>query len=130
MDVTVYLARLLGVYLLFISPFILFYKDSVARVVSNLYSNPALLAISGAVNILFGLVVFYAYPHFDMTWKVVFPILGILMVVKGIFRLYFPDRMHRFDDLVLGQTYVMGVVTFVLGAFLTYVGFGLGGYLG
>jgi hypothetical protein len=129
MDVTVFLARLLGVYLLLVSPFI-FCKDSVAKVIGNVYSNPALLALTGALNILFGVAVVLAYPHVDATWKVVFPILGVLMVVKGLFRLYAPDRIQGFEESVKGQTYLFGVVTFVLGAFLTYVGFGLGAYLG
>lgn len=129
MDVTVFLARLFGVYLLLVSPFI-FCKDSVAKVIGNVYSNPALLALTGALNILFGVAVILAYPHFDATWKVVFPILGVLMVVKGLFRLYAPDRIQGFEESVKGQTYLFGVVTFVLGAFLTYVGFGLGAYLG
>lgn len=125
MDAAYFLAKLLGLMLLICGAFILLNKDRVKPIIDNLHSQPALLMLAGMLNVLFGLLIILSHPHWTMGWQVIITILGYLILIKGLLRLFAPkqnDELTR--QLIQGQgVLITGIVTLVLGVILFWAGF-------
>lgn len=125
MDVSLFLAKVLGLYLLIVSLVALINKDVVYNALSDMVGSKGLLAYAGTLSILFGLIVLILNPIVAISWKGLITLIGALALVKGILRLGFPEVVQKFDLSLLNKGYIpLFLITGLLGAYLTYVGFG------
>lgn len=125
MDISLFLAKVLGLYLLIVSVIALIKKDDVHAVLSDVIGNKALLAYSGAVSLLFGLVILILNPILALNYKGLITLLGGLSVLKGIVRLGHTETAQKFNLSLLNKAYIpLFIVSGLIGAYLTYVGFG------
>lgn len=124
MDTTIFLAKLLGLLFIALGAFVIINKDKIKSIVNNLHSQPALLFLTGALNLLFGLLIVLSHNVWH-GWPALITILGLLIILKGILRLFFPEQNTQLTNKALeGQGPVIwGAITVLIGAFLAYQGF-------
>lgn len=124
MDISIFYARLLGLYMLIIGTEMLLRKNEMTEAVKDIASSKGLIAVSGSIAILLGLSIIILHPMGFADYKGLITILGVLMVIKGIIRFSFPDYIqHHILTMVQDWYYFLIICMFLLGGFLTYSGF-------
>ncbi len=125
MDVSLFLAKFLGLYLLIVSLIALIRKDVVYNALSDMIGSKGLLAYAGSLSLLFGIIILLLNPIVAVSWKGLITLIGALSVLKGILRLGYPDVVQKFDLSLLNKGYLpLFLITGLIGAYLVYVGFG------
>lgn len=123
MDVSIALARILGILMLFLGISI-FNRKTVAGLLEEMERQRGFLWLSGLIAAVFGAVIVSLGGFWFSDWRIVISVLGWLSLLKGIIILIFPDfavsfyKQFRMKCLVLG-----GIIAVVLGLFLCYAGF-------
>lgn len=82
----------------------------------------AVTVSTGYVTMLLGLVTVILHNVWVWDWPVVITILGWGTLLKGIEKVGFPDRVNRKAQAFKYHTVFWGVVTFLLGAFIFWIG--------
>ena len=125
MDLSLFLAKLIGVYLIIMSLFLFVRRDLLKTVASDLANNSALLAVTGALNLIFGLLIVFTHNIWEWNYKVLITLFGYLGVVAGLVRLFVPEWSKNMIRSMGDTAFVVyGVVFLVIGLFLAYIGFG------
>ncbi len=125
MDTTHYLAKLIGLMFLIIGAFIIYRKDCVNKIVDDLHEHPSMIVVTGIINLLLGLLIVLSHNVWVLGWPVIITILGYLILIKGLLRLFACEYNKELTRCLLKGhgTLIWGIITVVIGAFLTYMGF-------
>ncbi|TSC66816.1 MAG: hypothetical protein CEO19_476 [Parcubacteria group bacterium Gr01-1014_73] len=124
MDISLFLAKFLGLYLALVIPAIILNRRHLDRVVAEFSNNLGLVYVAGFFHLTVGLIVILLHNVWTWDWRVLITILGWLGVIKGLVRFYFPEKLFtvvkRFNPKIL---FVSCFIFFVLGIYLVYIGF-------
>lgn len=124
MDISLFLAKYLGLYLLIIALIWILRKNQFEIYIKYVLTSPGLLALSGALSLLFGLAIVIVHPQWPLSWESAITFIGYLSIFKGILRLGFPMQIQS-KALVMIQHWSWLIIVIIagLGAYLTYHGF-------
>lgn len=124
MDLSIFLAKLLGLYLLIIAVDALLRRHELEGAVKSFASSKGLLVFSGTFSLLFGLAIAIAHPIYEVNWKGFITLLGYLMILRGVMRVAFPTYLQKGLVACFHKRYWMiTLILLVFGAYLTYSGF-------
>jgi hypothetical protein len=129
MEISLLLAQVMGLYLLLEGLVVLTRRKFVLNIVNDISRHKALMFVTGAMVFILGLLVVLNHNVWEASWRVVPTILGWAMVIKGAMIFFVPrvvmSKAKKFaknrNMMVFG-----GIVAVAIGAYLVYVGFGLG----
>ena len=123
-----FLAKLLGIYLIVIGVMVYLRKKSVIPTMRELLKNRALLLVIGVIELAAGIALVLAYPFISWSLEGAFSIIGYSLIVESVVYLGAPAHVVQ---KVVGRFnkplwYKLGaVLAVVVGAYLTGTGFGL-----
>ena len=126
MDVSLFLAKALGLYLVILSIGMLFDAARFRPLIIGIVDNPALLFLSGFIALILGIVLVVSHNLWVLDWRLIMTITAWLILIKGIIRVVFPEmfidvsRKWVKNDIAY---YVTGIVCLGFGVFLAYHGF-------
>jgi hypothetical protein len=127
---TIYLSRLLGVFLLVLAAGEITQRATLAATAVELVNSPALLLISGMLTLVAGLAVVLGHNVWHGgAMAVVVTVLGWLLLLKGVALVVIPPT--AWGGIVQASHFVdlygwYGVLPLVLGGYLTVAGFSAG----
>src|SRR6267142_1004808 len=124
---TIYLGKLIGIFLLVISVAMALDKASLVEIVTALIDDRALLLIVGMMALVAGLAIVLGHSVWSGgVLPVLVTLFGWLLVIRGLVLLLVPSetliayfQFLRFDDLF----YVYAGITFVIGLVFTFAAF-------
>lgn len=124
MELSIFLAKLLGLYMLLIATIWLVHKNRFDASIKEIISSKGLIAFSGVMNIILGLAIAIGHPIWQLGWMGLITLLGYIMIFSGIARLVFTEEVqkHMLNITSKGRLIVISVLI-ILGGFLTYSGF-------
>jgi len=125
---TLFLSRLIGLYCILAALSMMTRRQATVETVTALLQNPSMMLILGVITLAAGLAMVLLHN----IWSggapaVVVTIVGWITLVKGLLFLFLPPEMEA--GFFLGQLhyqqlfYLYGVISLVLGVYLTYSGF-------
>jgi len=124
MGLSIFLAKLLGVYLLIIAADMLFRKSELEKAVKDFASSKGLLVFSGSISLFVGLAIIFGHPIYEKNWHGLITLLGYLLVIRGVMRFAFPSYLQKkFASLFHKRYWLVFIILLVLGFYLTYMGF-------
>ncbi len=124
MNLSIFLAKLIGIYYLIITALWLLRKDQFEKGVRDLLSSNGLLTLTGAFQLLFGLAIAISHPVWELNWRGLITLLGYIAIVQGILRLIFPQKIKNFALNSLDKGYwILLCILAIIGIILTYHGF-------
>lgn len=124
MEHSIFLARLLGLYLLIVAGDLILRRRELESAVKDFASSKGLLVFSGSVSLLFGLAIVLAHPVYEWNWRGLITLIGYLVIVRGAHRMAFPKSLKkRMVALFHRRWRIIFLVLLILGAYLTYWGF-------
>lgn len=124
MELSIFLAKLFGIYMLILGAICVLRKNDFELSVKEFFASRGLLAITGMLNILIGLAIAIGHPIYEFSWRGLITLFGYLGIVKGVMRLSFPAQEQQISTGILEKGYwILVLVLFVFGIYLTYHGF-------
>ena len=104
-------------------------KKFVMNVIDDLSNNKALMYVTGAMVFVLGLLIVLNHNVWEASWQVIPTIVGWAMVVKGVAIFFVPKAtlsMARSYARNRNMVVLTGILALAVGAYLLYVGFGMG----
>ena len=125
MENSIFLAKVIGLYLLIAGLMLLIRRGAVGEVIDDITRSPALVAFAGSISLAIGLLLVVSHNHWSRDWTVVVTLLGWLALLQGVIRLFYPEGVVRWAKTLAsaGATGAAGVIVFAIGGFLAYRGF-------
>jgi hypothetical protein len=124
MELSLFLAKFFGIYMLIIATIWLTRKNEFEAVVRDIVSSNGLFAFTGILQIIVGLIICILHPIGEWNWRGLVTLLAFLMIVQGVLRLAFTKQMKNAVLKLLGkESWVWILFLIVVGALLVYVGF-------
>lgn len=90
MDLSIFLAKALGIYLLIMGMAMVLNRTSVRAIVFDMTRNPSLLFLTGVMALIIGILMVLSHNLWVMDWRVLVTIMGWLSLIKGSARVLFP----------------------------------------
>lgn len=125
MSLSIFLAQVIGIWLALLGLAMIVHQGRFKKTVADTLSNPAVMCFSGMVNLAVGLLIVISHNIWVSAWPVVITIFGWILIIQGIFRLFWPESFAKtMKDLVAKNGYkVMSWVWLVVGLYLIWAGF-------
>ncbi|OGG45396.1 hypothetical protein A2673_01245 [Candidatus Kaiserbacteria bacterium RIFCSPHIGHO2_01_FULL_50_13] len=128
METSLFLAKVLGLYLIIIIPAVVINRKHLHAFVDELTRSIALSYVLGFFALVVGLLVVLTHNVWTFDWRGLITVLGWLAIAKGIMRLYVPEIAMNIAKKFTTTAIVWWCAPFfVIGLYLIYVGFGLNG---
>jgi hypothetical protein len=128
MDTSLFLAKILGLYLLIMGIAMLLKGNSIKVIIHNVVSSPPLVFISGAITLFIGILLITNYNVWHLDWFLAITIIGWICIIRGLMCLFFPIMavhvMKKFlhNDVLF---YTTTIIIIAIGIILSYLGFTL-----
>jgi hypothetical protein len=129
MDVSLFLAKVIGLSLLITCVGVLVNLQFYLSLVKEIVKNPLILLIVGELDIVIGLLIIVSHNIWAVDWRLLITLIGWLLIVRGIIRIVFPQQISNLAINFSESSKFRYVVSFIItlfvliGAFLTYKGF-------
>lgn len=123
----VFLAQVIGLYLLIMGLIVVIRRRSIMPAISELANNRAILIALGAIELAAGLSLVVAYPTISLSVEGIFSIIGYMMVIESIVYFAFPARSVRkmINKFNRPAWYIGGgLISIAAGAYLIATSFG------
>ena len=128
MDTSLFLAKLLGLYMIVASLLWLVRGQAFDRMVEALLDDPGIRALSGFLSLIIGLAMVTSHSIWEPSWRGVITIFGYLALVKGVWLLGWPEAAMSVTRVMVRNPWRLALVTIclLLGGWLTCMGFTAG----
>ena len=125
MELSIFLAKVLGLYLVIVSIAVWLRRKNLGELAVSLAQDKVNIYFSGVIFLLLGLALVVSHNVWDTVWQSIISILGWITLVKAGIRIFFPDRIGNIAQKAVGSKwYWLVIVSFLLiGSWLVYVGF-------
>ena len=125
MLISLFLAKFLGLYLLVMGIMLLYRQKHWDTVARDFFDSPALILLSGAFALIFGLAIVLLHNVWEPGWRTVITVIGWFALVQAFIRLFMPEAVRKIAmKMTSPHAYlVVSAVMLLLGLFLTYHGF-------
>ena len=125
MELSLFLAKLFGIYMLIVACLWLARGEVISRTLEELFDNRAMLFLSGLLALAAGIAIVISHSVWEANWRGLITIIGYGSIAKGIARIGFPDLPQKAVGSLLkdNRQWIWIGIIFVLGAYLTWVGF-------
>lgn len=132
MELSIFLAKLLGAYTLITVLVLLVRRKLVIQVIREMIGNRSLIFVIAILELLAGIAIVISHNIWEMSWVGLVTLIGWVMIVEGIGWMIVPAKMSIFGRKLLSDKWyvVMIILSILIGGYLVYGGFGLGDGVG
>jgi len=124
MDTSIFLAKVIGLYLLIVSLWILVKGKALQEVIKEFVQSRALILIIAVITLILGLLLVVSHNIWVSDWRVVVTLLCWLTLVSGLVRLFFPQAVVAMAGKFPSSGFrTAALFLIILGGYLTYRGF-------
>lgn len=125
MDISIYLARVFGIYLIIACLAIFLNRNRIPQILKGFTDNLGLVVFTGFIHLLFGLLVVIGHNIWTTDFRSIITLLGWAGIVKGAVRLIAPHKISRLSEEFSSskKLFIWGVIWLIVGIYLTLVGF-------
>ena len=125
MNVSIFLAQLMGLVLVIVGLATFIKKDFVREAIRDFIDHAGLLFISATFNLILGLLIILTHNVWEVSWRGLITLLGYLILLRGLLHLFAPGWVRRVGrDFIRWDAFIYsGVISLALGIYLLYHGF-------
>ncbi len=125
MELSVFLAKLFGVYLMVLSVLCALRGELFAEVIEDFFTQRALVFFSGLLALAVGIAMVVSHSVWELSWRGAITLIGYVSVAKGIARIAFPDKLPKVASRAIRGPgkWVWIAITLAFGAWLAWAGF-------
>lgn len=126
MDVSKFLSKAIGIYLIIVSIAMLVNMHQFIVNVNNLVNNAPLMFVTGFFTLILGILMVLSHNIWQWNWRVIITIIAWISLLKGASIILYPQFIDKSTILFIQNiniAYIAAGFDFVLGVLLTYFGF-------
>jgi hypothetical protein len=125
MELSLFLAKLIGIYLLVIGVIFVVRRDTMLGVVDEFLANRPAMFLSGAIALVLGIAIAIGHSVWEPNWRGLVTAIGYLSIAKGVARIAFPNAPKKVADRFRdGPLFWMWLaLVLAVGGYLTWAGF-------
>lgn len=126
MDVSKFLSKAIGIYLIIVSIAMLVNMHQFTVNVNNLVNNAPLMFVTGFFTLILGILMVLSHNIWQWNWRVIITIIAWISLLKGASIILYPQFIDKSTILFIQNiniAYIAAGFDFVLGVLLTYFGF-------
>jgi hypothetical protein len=125
MSLSIFLAQVIGLYLFLVSLAMLVHHQRFKKTAMDLTGIPLMITLTGICMLLLGLLIVVDHNIWVPDWPVVVTIIGWILLLQGLMRLFVPDAFIRMSKDMQGKmVYTLGCwVRLFVGIYLIWAGF-------
>lgn len=120
---TVYLATVIGWYLIIMSLFLLFQYEHAKSIMVEVLAQRSVLFLAAILTVLMGLLMVASHNLWVMGWPVVVTVFSWMVLIGGLVRLFFLDHVIKLGKQILKNPIKIksvAIVYLLLGLFLLF----------
>ena len=128
MDLSIFLAKLFGLYFLIAGVIVMYRQRSLMPAVTEIVGSRPLILTVALGQLLAGLALMIAHPIFTADWRGIITLIGAWIVFESLIYLMLPyGKVSKVLRKFSNATWFTsgGFLAVMLGAYLTGIGFGL-----
>jgi len=123
MDISLVVAKVLGIYLIVSGLFLIFRGKSVPHMLKDFFGHPAIVYLAGVILIFLSTLYLVENNIWDGTWRSVVTVFVWAILLKGLAYIFAPGMIERLvTKKMLDTVSTYGVVAIVAGVSLFYLG--------
>lgn len=126
MDLTMFLAQVLGVYMLVAGVSGLLYPDRMQRAMAEVKKSYIMPYFDGVLALIFGLLIVLTHNIWTGSAATIITLIGWVAIVEGLVMFLLPhDTIMKLAGRLSGKNVATGfsVLAVIIGGYLAYVGF-------
>ena len=125
MCLSIFCAQVIGLYLFLVSLATLVHQQRCRKTAAEFSTNHALVCLTGGLNLLFGLIIVVMHNIWVAQWPVLITIIGWLLVIQGVLKIFFPDTHARYSKNLLAKSgfTLLNWIFLIVGIYLVWMGF-------
>jgi hypothetical protein len=125
MDITLFLAKALGLYILIVGVALIKNPDHFRKFAQRCFEDIFLSFFAGILSLIIGILMVLSHNIWVMQWPVIITIFSWLALIKGCLFLLYPQALmslteKMFDKMPLK---ILGPIYLLLGLYLCWKGF-------
>jgi hypothetical protein len=124
MDISIFLSKVLGIYLLIVGSGMLI-NANIRSIFLKIMKNDTLLYVSDFIGLIIGILLVSSHNIWITDWRLVITLIGWVTLIKGTLRIVFPHLGNKLfvKWIENNASYYTTVVVMILaGALLYYTG--------
>jgi len=122
MDISLVVAKILGVYLVVSGLFLIFRGKTLPHLLQDFFGHPAIVYLTGAILIFLSTLLLIQNNIWDGTWRTIITVFGWLIFLKGVAYLFIPKMLQKMvSKKFLGALNLYGLIAIVIGLYLFYL---------
>lgn len=121
--ITIFLANVLGWYLVIVSVLLLARRDLVINAMREMMRQRSVMLLVGIITLIIGLLMVVSHNIWVVGWPVIITIFAWLTLIGGLIRLFCPESVFKIWNKVVDRSEKMiacGVISLIIGLFLLY----------
>ena len=125
MELSLFLAKIMGLGLMAVAASLLVNKRNV-DLLFDAYKSATAVYITGVLEIFLGLSLIVSHNVWTADFRVIITIIGWMLLVRGVGRVFFPSRILRILERFRGMEALfmpLLALIFLLATYLAYAGF-------
>jgi len=125
MDISIVLAKIIGIYFLVVGLSLLINKQFFKDMVKNLATDNTAMLIIAFITLILGSLLVIIHNIWVLDWRLIITIFSWMTFVAGIIRMLFPTRLMKLAGTFSSGHYfsVVAIFSIVMGIILLYFGF-------
>lgn len=126
MDMSLFLAKVMGLYFLIISVAFLINMKRFKAMMTEMVDSPALLFTVGLMVLIMGILLIVSHTLWVANWQVLVTLVAWLVFLKGIMNVVFPKVAHSMAISFIrspSASYLPILINLILGLIFCYYGF-------
>lgn len=123
MSISLFVAKLLGVYLVVSGLFLLFRGKTVAHMMKDFFDHPAVIYLTGTILVFLSSIMLLKSNIWDGTWRTIVTVIMWLLLIKGLAYIFVPEMLRKMvSKKFLEAVNLYGLIAIAAGIYLFYVG--------
>ena len=126
MDNSVFLAKLIGPYIIVVGIGLIFNQKVFRQIIEDFAKNPALVYVTGLITFVAGLAIVLSHNIWVADWRVIITVFGWMALVKGAWLIIRPGAVNKMTKIYLNHmnlVLIPWVIMLLIGIFLTIKGY-------
>lgn len=125
--ITLFLAKIIGWYLIISGLFLMFRRDMIQSVISELSRQKGLIIIVGMFTVILGLLMVVSHNVWAFGWALIVTLFSWIVLISGLIRLFFPEsalglgKKMVHHPMILHAVCILSLVVGILLLYLAYV---------
>jgi hypothetical protein len=122
MDITILVAKILGIYLVVSGLFIIIKSKTIPHLLKDFFDHPATVYLTGIILIFLSSMYLIQYNIWDGTWRALVTLFTWVVMLKGLAYIFVPQALNEMSiKKFRGPFGVYGLIAIVVGLYLFFL---------